>query len=849
MEVVCPGLAKILPSNKFLLNSQAIPTPTKSELQVQLPPRILKQSSKTPSPPARTPTATSKLISNNPSSSSSHTTSDILRLMDSLSLPIPPDIYASLIKECTITRHSRRALELHSHIKKSRSKLSLPLLNRLLLMHLLCGHLEIAHQLFDQMFLRDFNSWAIMIVACLHAGDFEEAIAYFVFMEYRNFLFKFPAWIIICLLKSCVLAKNMELGKQVHGQLLKLGISNDLSLSGSLINFYGNFRCLDDANFVFNQLSQRNTVTWTAKIVNSCREEQFDKVIDDFIEMGRQGIKKNSFTFSSVLKACAGMNDDGMSGRQVHANAIKLGLESDVFIHCGLINMYGKCRLVRDAEKAFEIVDDKRNIACWNAMIMGYVHNKFCVEAIKLLYGMKEAGIKVQESLINDVRIACARFEAEDDDDAVEEEPLDHHSIRSPPLTQSDSQPNPDPETQINPDPNPVPTSDPPPRSDLQKPSPTTFEDWDEDEFEGLPVEHPPPEPPKVAENATPNDPDPKTTSKPQNAMVSKKSFTVEIICGFFLIVFIINYFTGKRENENLALAWAAKFATKGSIFEKNFSLLGVGEGEDSPLLLKEGQTVFKFYASGRRYCQGLLATMELKSRHDLISRLFNLVVPCKDEITFEVYMNDEAMDQVVFAMAKKKAAKGMQKEIRDLQRFAGLVANPTGRKWVAEELSVISESKEVAGDLITEAVLEQVFGDKAFEKYGKDFISMHFSDQHPGTHRKILLFKFALPDANHMNDMTRLVALVPYYIDLIGRYKLSSQARSKTEAARVKAAQEAYKELQNARQEALQKKKAERKKMLEEAEAKLSAEAICKKEAKRQTKKGMPRMKMTRGH
>lgn len=449
--------------------------------------------------------------------------------------------------------------------------------------------------------------------------------------------------------------------------------------------------------------------------------------------------------------------------------------------------------------------------------------------------------------------VADSHFEGFDaeEDDAVEEEPLDHHSIKSPPLTQSESQPIPDPETPIKSDPDPVPTSDSTPQSDLQKPSTTTFEYWDEDEFEGLPVEQPPPQTPKVTENdASPNDPDPKTTSKPQTTAVSKKSFTVEIICGSFLIAFLINYFTGKRENENLALAWAAKFATKGSIFEKNFSLLGVGEGEDSPLLLKEGQNVFKFYASGRRYCQGLLATMELKSRHDLISRLFNLVVPCKDEITFEVYMNDESMDQVVFALAKKKAAKGMQKEIRDLQRFAGLVPTPSGRKWVVDELSVISESKEVAGDLITETVLEQVFGDKAFEKYGKDFISMHFSDQHFGTHKKMLLFKFALPGANHMADMTRLVALVPYYIDLIGRYKLSSQARSKTEAARVKAAQEAYKELQNARQEALQKKKADRKKMLEEAEAKLSAEAIRKKEAKdraRQMKKAMPRMKMTR--
>lgn len=77
-------------------------------------------------------------------------------------------------------------------------------------------------------------------------------------------------------------------------------------------------------------------------------------------------------------------------------------------------------------------------------------------------------------------------------------------------------------------------------------------------------------------------------------------------------------------------------------------------------------------------------------------------------------------------------------------------------------------------------------------------------------------------------------------------------QARSKTEITRMKVAQEAHKEQQNARQEALQRKKAERKKLLEEAESKLGAEAIKRKEAKeraRQMKKSMPKVKMTRAH
>lgn len=454
-------------------------------------------------------------------------------------------------------------------------------------------------------------------------------------------------------------------------------------------------------------------------------------------------------------------------------------------------------------------------------------------------------------------------FDAEEDDVTDDSSHLLHHSLPPPLLTQSHtslSDPDPEPEpssAECNSDL--ITESDLEHQSDSKTPSSTPFEYWDEDEFEGLPVEIETLESPLITENGThadPKTPDLKTSSEAQgdtnDQTKKKKSYAVEIACVCFLIALAINYFVGKRENESLALAWAAKFASKDTIFQKNFSMLGVSELEDSPLLLKEALNVFKFYASGRRYCHGLLATMQLKSRHDLISRVFNLVVPCKDEITFEVYMNEETMDHVVFAMTKKKAAKTMQKEMRDLQRFAGIVSPPAGRKWVSEEFALISESKEVAADLITDTVLDQVFGDKAVDKYGKNFMSMHISDQHPGKHKKMMLFKFSLPDAKHMDDIVRLVALIPYYIDLVGRYRLSSQARNKTESGRQKAAEEAYKELYNARQEALQKKKAEKKKMMEEAEAKMSAEVIRKKEAKeraRQVKKAVPKMKMSRSH
>ncbi|KAI9154218.1 hypothetical protein LWI28_022860 [Acer negundo] len=349
------------------------------------------------------------------------TTTDILRLFDSLSLPVPPDLYTCLIKECTIKKNPSTALDLHAHIKNTNFRPTLVFLNRLLLMLVSCGQLCIARQLFDQMPVKDLYSWAVIILGYIDVADYQESITLFVNMMMQqqqlcttsHLLLEFPSWIIVCLLKACVCTFNMELGKQVHGLLLKLGSSSDISFMGSLISFYGKFGCLEDANFVFNQLLHHNTVIWTAKIVNNCREGHFDDVLRDFIEMGRKEIKKNSFTFSSVLKACAGLDDDGNCGRQVHASAIKMGLESNDYVQCGLVDMYGKCGLLRDAKRVFGMISNKKNIACWNAMLVGYVKNGSCVEAVKFLYQMKAAGIEVQESLIEDVRIICGSLDRE----------------------------------------------------------------------------------------------------------------------------------------------------------------------------------------------------------------------------------------------------------------------------------------------------------------------------------------------------------------------------------------------------------------------------------------------------
>ncbi|KAI3996915.1 hypothetical protein MKX01_021191 [Papaver californicum] len=380
---------------------------------------------------------------------------DVLRLMDSMHFPIPTDMYASLLKECTDLKDIVGGAEVHAHMNNhtisagshaiARHQHSLPpprrllLANRLLLMYASCGHLDSARQLFDKMTSKDSISWLIMIAAHVDHNSPEEALHLFSQMimqvqmqqprqqavQYQNLKLMINMSI-PSVLRACIHTGDFGLGKQVHGIVFKLGHVEDLIPCSSFIDFYAKFRCLDDSQRVFDHLlpshRNRDTVTWTSLMVAYCKEGYFEVVIELFNKMSRAGVKKNGFTVSTVLRACGKFsrgadgyenNDDdrGLCGKQVHANAIKLGVvESDLYVQCSLVDMYGKCGLIKDSRMAFDWrkCSSKRSDVCWNAMLNTYMQHGSYKEAIKLLYLMKNIGLQPPELILNSLRIACA---------------------------------------------------------------------------------------------------------------------------------------------------------------------------------------------------------------------------------------------------------------------------------------------------------------------------------------------------------------------------------------------------------------------------------------------------------
>ncbi|MCO5580481.1 hypothetical protein L7F22_034349 [Adiantum nelumboides] len=69
-----------------------------------------------------------------------------------------------------------------------------------------------------------------------------------------------------------------------------------------------------------------------------------------------------------------------------------IGTEMDAFVQSALINMYVHCGCIISAYHIF-IKTAERNVVLWNAMILGYMQQGYCDEAVVLLREMLQEGI------------------------------------------------------------------------------------------------------------------------------------------------------------------------------------------------------------------------------------------------------------------------------------------------------------------------------------------------------------------------------------------------------------------------------------------------------------------------
>eukprot|EP01018_Ginkgo_biloba_P016323 Gb_33311 [translate_table: standard] len=193
------------------------------------------------------------------------------------------------------------------------------------------------------------------------------------------------------LLQGCVNQKALSEGKLVHAHMNKKGFEPGIYLGTKLVILYAKCGRLVDARRVLDELPERNVVSWTAMIAAYSKYGNDEEALRLFCLMHRTGIRPDQFTLASVVSTCANLAALD-HGKEIHGNIIRSAFQPDVFVGSGLVDMYVKCRSIKDARQVFDKMPE-RDVVTWNAMIAGYAQNGNVDEALELFQKMPERNV------------------------------------------------------------------------------------------------------------------------------------------------------------------------------------------------------------------------------------------------------------------------------------------------------------------------------------------------------------------------------------------------------------------------------------------------------------------------
>jgi pentatricopeptide repeat protein len=328
-----------------------------------------------------------------------------LLLLDS---PINSSAYVLLLQACIKKKALAEGKLIHAHINERGITNNTILQNTLVNMYAKCGKLMDARRAFEEMPERNVCSWTVMITAYSKHGLAEEAFALFHQMQRSGIQpnqFTFSS-----VLSACSDLAALQQGMEIHEKINRSGFQSNVAVANALVYMYAKCGRMDKARDAFDNMRQRNVISWTAMIAGYARNDWGEEALRLFEQMQLAGVKPNMKTFASVLPACGALSAL-QQGMKIHEEITRSGFQSDVIVDSALVDMYAKCGSIEKARDLFDKMS-KRDAVSWTVMIAGCAQNGVGYEALRLFKQMQLAGVKPIAKTFANVLPACANLAA-----------------------------------------------------------------------------------------------------------------------------------------------------------------------------------------------------------------------------------------------------------------------------------------------------------------------------------------------------------------------------------------------------------------------------------------------------
>ncbi|KAI3960984.1 hypothetical protein MKW92_015990 [Papaver armeniacum] len=257
---------------------------------------------------------------------------------------------------------------IHGQILKFGFEADMHVKNALIDMYAKCGSVTTAENLFNEPeFTKDEISWNIIISGYMQNGRAKEAISAFHQMRSEGV---WPNLVtIITVLPAAAYLAALKQGMVIHAYVVHTGFGSNVLVGNSLIDMYAKCGRLDYSEDYFDQLKNKNSVSWNVMLSGYAIHGLGKAAVSLFLRMQETCVEVDSVSFVSLLSACrhGGLIEEGR--KVFHSMSLKHQIEPKLEHYACMVDLLGCAGELDDAWKFIQKMPMAADAVVWGALL------------------------------------------------------------------------------------------------------------------------------------------------------------------------------------------------------------------------------------------------------------------------------------------------------------------------------------------------------------------------------------------------------------------------------------------------------------------------------------------------
>ncbi|KAF3772774.1 putative pentatricopeptide repeat-containing protein [Nymphaea thermarum] len=256
---------------------------------------------------------------------------------------------------------------LHGINIKNGADLDESVANCFITMYARCGDMHDARRLFDALPERNIITWNALISGYSQNGHADDVLC--LYREMEKVGVEADAVGLVCILSACASLGAQSIGRRIHEHVIQKGFQFNVFLMNAFINMYARCGNLELALKLFDEMPQKNIVSWTAIINGYGMHGLGDVAIDLFDRMVASGIQADSIAFVSVLSACSHAGLVDKAWEYLKCMKKNHGLEPRLEHYACMVDVLGRAGQINEAMNLIDAMPMKPDGAVWGALL------------------------------------------------------------------------------------------------------------------------------------------------------------------------------------------------------------------------------------------------------------------------------------------------------------------------------------------------------------------------------------------------------------------------------------------------------------------------------------------------